>query len=367
MLATLPVLVTAFLQPPGGVDVQWRAPHGCPDAQRVRDRVEAMLTDAPQTSMRAELDVSTTADGFALAATIHTRDGTTTRRLDGPVCDELAEAAALLVSMAVAESADDSGHTDDAVTAGAGVAIAAPVQVPAQVDPASQPESEPIQSRPDRHEPKEVRPARPPERDTLTRTKPAGGVGLRLTARAGVGAAVLPAATGWLSGRVGLGGKHWQAGVGVEHWLAREASLPAGTSATFQLTAGTLWACGVPTRGRFDFPLCGGFAAGAEVARGVSGLENRQRAHHLWLALNVGARARWWIQPRVAAVLGVDAVVALARPRVEVGGIGRVCCGSGGITAAAGIAVRFDPTAGQRIATRPDNHPQHAATEASPR
>lgn len=144
----------------------------------------------------------------------------------------------------------------------------------------------------------------------------------------GVGfARLLPGAHGVIDLGVAVGGRGWRVEAsGLFVPPVRGPSAVAEIGGVFRVGAGELRGCGVPALrgGRLGLPLCAGLQVGVMHGQGTGpGLEVSQQARSLWTALRVGPALRW--RPRGGRVglwLGVDAVVALTRPRfVTAGGV----------------------------------------------
>ena len=86
------------------LELAWDAPAGCPDAPRIRQRVEQILggpVSAP-TRVTAHAKVDTSAEGrFLLAMTVRTGDVEETRRIEAASCTAVAEAFAVIVALAI--------------------------------------------------------------------------------------------------------------------------------------------------------------------------------------------------------------------------------------------------------------------------
>lgn len=96
------------------LELEWQAPDGCPDAEAVRGRVEAILrgplTDASRAVARGA--IARTEDGrFRLELTVRTGDVADARSIDSAACATLADAFAVVVALAIdpTRSADAEG------------------------------------------------------------------------------------------------------------------------------------------------------------------------------------------------------------------------------------------------------------------
>jgi hypothetical protein len=167
-------------------------------------------------------------------------------------------------------------------------------------------------------------------------------LGLRAAVLGGAAGLGLPSWTGAITGRLGLGGRRFEATAGLQHWLPRTTVLAPDARARFTATAAELRGCGVVGRRSLDVPLCGAVWLGAVVARGLDGLEDARRATDPWVALSASAGLRWWFSRRFGVLLETAALASTLPTRFDVGGLGRVCCRWFGVTASAGLGLRLD-------------------------
>jgi len=324
MLAVLmAATIVAAAEPPPGLVLAWTAPAGCPDEAEVRARVVGMTGEAA--AQRADLTARATVHEaspgrWTLALELTGKGGSGRRELTAPRCEELVDAAALVVAIAVDPRAALAAGASEA---GAGVVPAPPRQVSQGTgsseqgvkdmsegpkDMAQEP-GDPITDEPataDEPAPPVPKPS-PPQRRRLQ-------AGLR--AAAGVSfARLLPRPSAAVSLAVSLGGRRWRAEIGGLY----APPVPGGTAAiggTFQAGAVELRGCPVLRRKTVEVPLCVGLQVGAMVGSGRgSGLATTTTARSPWLAATVGAALAW--RPRGGRVgpwLQADAIAALLQP-----------------------------------------------------
>lgn len=89
------------------VTLDWRAPEGCPERSAVADEVERLASSrAPAVdALEVEIDVSRAGEAWLARLTTRSAAGRGERKLQAPSCGELAEAAALVVALALCPSA----------------------------------------------------------------------------------------------------------------------------------------------------------------------------------------------------------------------------------------------------------------------
>lgn len=284
-------LVAALLGPE--VELEWRAPAGCPDQTAVLADVARLLagrTLAAPVAVAAEIVAG--ADGYAATVAI---GQTAPRTLRASSCAPLARAVALVIAVAI----DPVRLAENLVVPSPPPPVIAAVELPVEpVEPA----------------PVVLAPA-PPVRDEPRPRPPSQH---RLGVRGGMlaGASTLP------TGAVGL---HYALTRGLLRVEARATyATPRrlvdddGVGMRVQaLTIGAL-GCVAPGSGWLQVPLCLGLEAGPLIARGVGIPAPRLRAD-LWASGLLGAAVVARVHRRVALVLGVEFAAALRRPAFAVG------------------------------------------------
>lgn len=337
---------TAAAAPVAGLELEWRAPPGCPDAEAVRAMTAAMLGDSAGEGVttRVRAEVAPVERGFALTIETRSASGTDTRRLQDPRCSVLAEAAAVIAATAVDPSLAAGGAPAPgeqlSPETGSGLIPSAPpgpgpgdmsvgtdVNGPAIAAPLAGPELDAPPAAPE--------PA--PREDRRLR------LGVRVAGLVDLGSA--PGPTGGLGGTVALLGRLWRAEL-AGLWLAPRTVRPDPTrdiGARIGLLAGSLRGCLAPRLGRLELPTCAGLEVGALRGEGVGAGIGAATSDVLpWVAVQVGPGLIFAPIRRLALTLQVDLVVPLTRLGFAVGGYGEVY--RGGVAAgraALGLEVRF--------------------------
>jgi hypothetical protein len=310
------------------VSLLWEAPAECPDRDAVVHRVHELLaasTIAPDAKdVRATARIETTPRGYALE--LHFEgDVRSDRRIESSDCNELAHAAALILSIAVDPSAawsTDTAVVPDPSPAAPEDAIAQPGPTPATVLPVSSAAPQPMAER---------------------RRRPAfalrGGVGIDALVWRPVGASLVLAAA--------VVGREYRVELAARY--ATPSTISADSSDDVQVRAQQwsigLAGCGVPTFGsrrQFEVPLCGAIEAGAMHARGLGpGLAGRSNVAP-WVGLAAGPSFVYVLRSSVGLWLAADAVVLVGRPRfVTDEGTVVLHPRRAGLRALAGVEVRF--------------------------
>lgn len=306
-----------------GLQLGWEAPPGCPSEQEVRARVVRLVGEeaARAARLRARGRVRADGQGWRLELELSGETGGGQRSLTAARCEELAEAGALVVAIAV---------DPRAALAGEGVVPAPPGEVNEGAGPSGQANEEagpPGQVAEGAGPPGQVEGAAadapagelPPDDEPAPRVAgPARQdrvhVGLRVAGGV-MFARILPRTGAAVNVTLSVGGRRWRAEIGGLY-APPVAGGDARLGGRFQLGAVEIRGCPVLRRGRFEAPLCLGLQVGAIRGRGTgSALMEKMTAHALWAAATLGAAVAWRPRERIALWLQADAVVALTRPQ----------------------------------------------------
>ncbi|MDC0716033.1 hypothetical protein [Nannocystis bainbridge] len=337
MLAVLmAATIVAAAEPPPGLVLAWTAPEGCPGEAEVRARVVRMTGQeaAERANLTARATVREASPGrWALTLELTGTSGGGRRELTAPRCEELVDAAALVVAIAV-----DPRAALAAPATGETVVPAPPVDVAQGAGPNGQV----VEDMSHREGPKgpvvkdmSEGPSEPPVSDEMEApvavapdiAEPAAGPGRRVQVGVRVAAGVsfarlLPGPSAALSLALSVGGRRWRAELGGLY-APPVAGGTAAIGGLFQAGAVELRGCPVLRRGQVAVPLCLGLQVGAMEGRGRgSGLMTTTSERSPWLAATLGASVVWHPRGRVGLWAGADAVVALLRPSfVTAGGV----------------------------------------------
>lgn len=282
--------------------LSWQAPAGCSTAAAVRDRVSELLgkpeLDLKQVQ-RVEGRVSKAADGWLLRLTFVDALGTRERQLSSGQCGDLAEAAAVAITLAF----EAARPRDSAL-----------LREPAQAAPAGEAsafaESSLEDSAPSAGSAAVEAPA--PDKVTPSLTAPKDEEQRSLGAELLVDVNSLPSVAPGVSL---LGGLRWpELELGAyATWLPpKDESVGPGQRVAFSLLSGGLRACYALGHGLVDTAVCAGLEAGRLSARGA-GLVRAQSVNDLWLAPHAGLSLRAALAANAAFHVRGEAVVPLLR------------------------------------------------------
>jgi len=322
LLGLLAGAVQARAQPLNGAEpiaatFEWEAPPGCPDRDAMQAMIDATIGDVEDddrrsVDVRGQLRVDDDG-GFELLLELDGGAGGV-RQLRGASCEELSEAAALVVAMAIdprlferLESTTESTEEPTLPT------------VPE--DPEDPEPSPPIDDRIE-EDPR-------PEPSTEEPTPILRRAAALFRVEGGVGGSPVPGASGVLGLMLGLGGRRWRAELGASYWTPRSTISPANAEVGVraQLWAVTAQGCAEPRRQRLSFPLCAGLLAGAVMARGEGILEGRAVTSR-WLAAAVEPGLVVWLHPRWGLGVRARGHVAMIRPELRSEPSGTIFAGS---------------------------------------
>lgn len=310
-------------------EIEWIAGAGCPSQADLEFRIDTLLADQELggNTVSARLEVRETPEsGWTLEMSMASGDR---RTLPGMTCEDLTDAAALLVAIAVSPSLADA----ESATEGDAEESRSPPTVEAPEPP--RPRPEPVRPRP---EPTVAARFEPLVRPT-TRAQLAWG--LRLGGGAGFG--LLPEPAGMLHVAAGPIGNKWAVELGVIGLPRVEARFPDHDEfgGVFGLWAAEATGCGVPGIKTVEFPLCLGTAGGLVHGRGIGDLVSRSAVSG-WVALVGGPSVRFPIWGRLFGYVAADGAVVLLRPQLEIEDVGVLCCERVlGASVSAGVQVRF--------------------------
>src|SRR5687768_6018233 len=123
-------------QPAARFALSWDGPPGCPSADNVRARVDALLDGGASAGSVADVqasgEVERVDNGYRLLLTMGVDDRPSSRVIEARTCDELAGAAAIAIAL-LARSTSDSATEP---STGDGTPASAPVEAPKAPAPA---------------------------------------------------------------------------------------------------------------------------------------------------------------------------------------------------------------------------------------
>ncbi|MBK8238000.1 MAG: hypothetical protein IPK74_20935 [Deltaproteobacteria bacterium] len=303
--------------PAGEVVLEWSAPSACPTRRDVQRRLGELLGAASSNTAGVRVSGTVVAEGsgFALTLRTHTASGTSEHTLASPDCRALADGAALIAAVAADPLAVDR------------TLQAPPPEAPPPPDETVVTVSPPLDDPPRRR-----------GRLRLARfaLRAEGALESGLLPKLGFGPIV----------SAGMIGPYWRAELSAIYLAPRSVFTDASKTAGAAIGRWAVRArgCGVPTWRILEFPLCMGFEGGQLSARPLgtgmtaAAADGRDaRGFGVWSAGGaIGISPR----PFVAFFVGVDGLVALARPRFVSGGVLLHEPHRGGVRASVGLELR---------------------------
>ncbi|MBN1610843.1 MAG: hypothetical protein JW940_29700 [Polyangiaceae bacterium] len=273
------------------LELVWTAPRDCPMREQVLAKSEQLLGGQAERAVSAEGTIRTHPDGFELVLRAKVEGVELGRRLVAPRCDELADAAALILAMAARPEQQGSSETEAPASSspthasGARAArttpskrtVRSPVAPPAASAPAA---------------PRLPPPTRPYAMFTGS-----------------VDRGTLPSSSLALGGGVGVWRGRWGAEGQMRHWLKRQRdnTNTPGKGVVLWLNAGSFLGC---VAGPLGTAACGGLEVGSLSGRGY-GVDEPQPRSVIWAAGLASARlrlvpARWlWLAASVEAAVPI--------------------------------------------------------------
>ncbi len=264
---------TAAAQPRGPLSLTWDAPAGCPTRDEVIAAVERLRPHAFQRPAThpvvAEGRVSPDGARWSLSLTTRAADGAGTRALTADTCAEAADAAAVVLALAI----DPTSRR-------------APPSPPEPAAPAARPDDGPR---------------------FVTRVHGALDLG------------TLPAPAPGLGASAGFVWRWLRVELGATWFPSQRAPGAGGVSSDVGLVSGELRACATPLRiGRVAAGACAGLAGGAMYAEGVGFDRNRDGLTPWWSSL-AGLIVRVALTRALTVTALAEAGVTLGDPRFVAG------------------------------------------------
>lgn len=343
--ATLTLLMASTDRP--GYELEWSAPPSCPDGSAVTAEIDRLLADVdlPLEPIVIARGVVVQRDGqHYLDLAVHRQGEGGRREQSAGSCEELVEAAGLIVAMAIDPSAAQRAtrRPDDPQPEHSDVPpVAEPPEPepPVEADVGIEPEvlePQPEEDRP--HADPVLEPADVVAEDDEGIEINVGGF-VRLGG--GVGVGVLPTVGGNVQASVGLRWPRWSLGLTGRYWAPRRGEAEGLSSAAGRFQ---LWSVGVeggPVLGgvQWEVPIWAGVSGGAMHGRGED-LPVVSSAASLWMAAHGGV-ALWWV-PRTWVAVGplIEASVGWTRPTFQTER-GRLIHEAGLLAGHFGAAVEF--------------------------
>jgi hypothetical protein len=290
-----------LLPGPPPFELLWNVPSGCPNADWLRDNVERHLSVTggnERQSVAVEGRIRENEDNdWALDLAITDARGSGSRRLEAATCEELAEAAALIVAISIdPRLAEPEPPVDDAKPT-----EPEPEEPPQEASPA--PWDNPLEPV-------------PLERETA---EPGPELRLGLRALGGIDVNVLSSIGPTLGLGFGVMWPRWRLDLTGIYWTPTEAAAEDldDVGGVFQLWAFGLRGARVLHAHAFEFPLAVGLELGAMHGRGQGeGLRSDQAAA-FWGAALAGAGVAWEVTRLLALWLQFDGILAMSRPEFE--------------------------------------------------
>lgn len=251
--------LTLAAQPTARFALSWNGPPGCPTAEDVQARVDALLGGGASAGrvadVRASGQVERVENGFRLLLSMGIGSTPSSRVIQARTCDELAGAAAIAIAL-LARSTIESSSAPSASDA---TAPSSPANEPPSAQPAPTPS------------PSEETPSNAKEAPVEPATTESSTAGLHLLVDAPFGAVgwgSLPAAGLGLGAGLGIRWKALRATVSGELWKP-QTSEASGLATRFTLQSGRAEACLIQTLHGLELGPCVGAALQVLSGEGI--------------------------------------------------------------------------------------------------
>jgi hypothetical protein len=278
-----------------GIELDWSAPAGCPDAPTAAALLREQL-HGEEADARARVVIEPLDRGWSARVSIEAGEPLAPRVLSAADCDDLARAAILVIAVSI----DPIAVARDAAPA----ADERPI-VPPPIEPSGHagvvaPTTASTRAR-----------DRPRDRDapSIHTLRIGGGVGLQ----------VVPALGGVVELAYALGRPRWRFEAGARYQPPLEVHYDdEDVGGRVQALTFVARACPVPTLGRVAFPICFGVEGGPVFGRGL-GVANVDQPVTVWVAAQAGLGIVVRVHRVVGIALGTELLVTLARPAFHLG------------------------------------------------
>lgn len=319
------------------LDLTWTAPAACPDAEAIEGRVLDAIGDTQrEPPLEVIGEVTETPDGFTMAVTIVGDASEGTRTLPAATCDELADAAVLIMAIAIDPRAIERLEQPEPEPEPQPEPLPEPEPEP-EPEPLPEPEPEPD---PEPQPPPEPAPEPQPPRQPWD-------IHLDAVVTPGVAIGVFPTVTGWFGAGLGLEGRNWRVELDgtINTPVERTSEANPDITGRFLLGAAVARGCPVLHSRDVDIPICLGIEVGAMRGRGDNGVDTPQTQNALWVGALGGVAAIWRPQrlgERFGFGVRAEGVAGITQPKFETQPSGEVFrAGRGGGRFGAIFAIRL--------------------------
>ncbi|XXX79849.1 hypothetical protein WMF30_13850 [Sorangium sp. So ce134] len=338
-----------------GVELDWIAPGECADRGRVLAEIEQRLGRPSEQDgeplLKARAVVSRNGRGsWDLRLTTTLGETTRSRELHGETCAELADAAALIIALAIDPDAANRGPLEAAPGAGAGPGAISSAEPGAGVAPSAgaAPEVDAAPGAPTAAEPPPA--ASPPEGASAPAApaqraaRPSRPLELRGTLRASgvLDTASLPAVAPGAAISAGVLFGAVRAELSGTYFGAQQGFVERTTmGGDVHLITGGLRLCYAMRHRAFELGPCAGVEVGVMSAASI-GAASPGSNRALWVAPYPGALASFALSDRIRVPLAIDVPFPVTRDRFVLVGIGAVHRSAAAtFRASLGVEVRF--------------------------
>lgn len=277
------------------LEVRWEAPEGCSAAASIQTRMRAEIEPPTDAAAMVEGTVLPIGGGFRLSLVVDTGTTRVARTLEAATCEELEEAARLIVAVAL-----EGGNSPEDEPP--------PPPPPPQATP---PVAPPPQVAGDGGVPE-----RAPAAVVTRKQSPRSRWGLAATT--GVGFELVTPLTFGVGGEIQWIGGRWRLQAAGTQWFAGSVRVEDEGEIRTSLTHGTVRGCRADRIRRVEVPICVGVALGGLLTDPEPTTLDLSRTLHFWGGATLSMGANFVFKPSVAVFARTTLVVPFVRPELSV-------------------------------------------------
>ncbi|MEM9461100.1 MAG: hypothetical protein AAGF11_43450 [Myxococcota bacterium] len=323
----LGVAPPAEVSSPTEVDLEWRAPAGCPDVERMKVMLAAALGSEGD-SLRVAVEVTGTAgETFRAEVLLQGPWGDSARQLQSPTCETLADAVVLLAVVSVQQGESEvlvvpepePESEPDPEPGGAALEattdrVAVREDEGGSAEPAARMRVDDAKASTDDPSASGWVPSRAADAEPSTEASSTWEGLTRLAIRAGGG--ILPRSDLSAALAVGLSRRWWRAELLGAGWLPRDEPIAADAAVRIHLVTGALRGCGqLRPRPWLGVLPCADLEVGAMRGQGRgAGLVVGRVSWQVWVSVALTPALAFRVHPRVSVFASGSLVVPLRRP-----------------------------------------------------
>jgi len=319
----------AHAQSAATLDLRWSAPVGCPQQGEVRERIRKLMggANSKATTLQAEGTITQTdRTHFRLQLVMRSGNLVGERSLDAASCVNLSGAAAVTLALLMrsGEPPNAAGTVAQQATEVAGSSTPPTTATTSNTDksPEHAKATGKAEESPQTRAGDDRDAAPSPDAGSLRPWRVLAQVPL-----VALSVGTLPDPSWGVAFAGGVSYEHWRLTLAAGAWRSQPLAAPnpySNYGADVNRVTGTLTACRAFRRAALELAPCLVFSLEHVSARGSGPRLAAQSASATWLAVGAGAQARLYLTDWLSVLLGVDARIETARPRISIDQVGEL-------------------------------------------